>query len=295
MNVYAIVCHKVNNALIHTVNSLSISDDSIIIIHFDKKFYDKLTKQFHQAIELKSNIFLLDKDLCISVEWGTFSQVAATLNLMRFSSSFNYLYFSLISGDDIPLFNSDKLNFILNDNFSRGYEFIGLANDNNAKERIVIDYTRMFYVRNPSIHLRVFKKFIYLFKIRFMRKDISVLPDLYKGTNWFTLSKEVIDYFINYIDSKDYIKHFENSFCPDEFFFHTIFFNSEFKSRVKFTSGENYMCARYIDWTSGPEYPKILKYHDFAKIKKQSSNGDFFFCRKIDDSISLDDLNYFIG
>lgn len=33
-------------------------------------------------------------------------------------------------------------------------------------------------------------------------------------------------------------------------------------------NNDNLMALRYIDWESGPEYPKILNETDFKKIKK---------------------------
>ena len=45
-----------------------------------------------------------------------------------------------------------------------------------------------------------------------------------------------------------------------------------------------YQALRYIDWKSGPEYPKILNNDDFDLIKKT----ECLFARKFDDNLDVE-------
>ena len=47
------------------------------------------------------------------------------------------------------------------------------------------------------------------------------------------------------------------------------------------------MELRYIDWNSGPEYPKILTQQDFVNIKN-NENSDCIFARKFSEDIDID-------
>lgn len=69
-------------------------------------------------------------------------------------------------------------------------------------------------------------------------------------------------------------------------FFQTIIFNSKFREKVYMideASNSNIMSLRYIDWNSGPEFPKLLDSDDFIKIK----NTDCILARKFNPKIDL--------
>ena len=46
---------------------------------------------------------------------------------------------------------------------------------------------------------------------------------------------------------------------------------------------------RYIEWNSGPDFPKTLDENDFNKMK----SSDMFFARKLEKDISLEKLKKF--
>ena len=116
----------------------------------------------------------------------------------------------------------------------------------------------------------------------------ELLPKLYKGTQWFGITSELRDYIIEYLqDNEWYIKAFKNSLCGDEIFFHTIIYNSKFRENIYQDYDKSNICyqaLRYIDWKTGPDYPRILNENDFEKIK----DTECIFARKFDENLDLD-------
>ena len=67
-----------------------------------------------------------------------------------------------------------------------------------------------------------------------------------------------------------YVKSFRYTRCADEIFFHTIIMNY-----VSDITPEN-NDLRYIDWRTGPEFPRTLRMEDYDRIKESGA----LFARK---------------
>lgn len=259
-----------------------MSKNNEIYLHIDKK---SNMKDFTEYENIK-NVNIIKKR--INVKWGSFSQVKATLLMLDEIGRKDYDYVSLVSGDCLPT-NSDKK---IKDRLKRDYgkEFIGWQKSFSIKEledRVKYKYLPCYYKKTKN---NIDKKIISIhhkYKKVFINKRYKFLPKLYKGNQWFTISKQCVDYILEYLkENKNYIKAFEKSLCSDEIFFQTIIFNSKFREKVYMLdegSNSNIMSLRYIDWNSGPEFPKLLDNNDFIKIK----NTDCILARKFNPKIDL--------
>ncbi|MBK1781743.1 hypothetical protein JHL22_10990 [Advenella sp. WQ 585] len=287
MFIYAIQCHKLTNPLIFTINYLLKDPNNIIIIHVDAKTnhtdFLNIKNIFQKNDQL---IFIEDR---VEVFWGSFSQIEATLKLMRKAISYKFKYFSLISGDDIPILKTSEMNKFLSESYEKKIEFIGINTNNDAPNRIQFKYPKYFHNKDHSLKAKILRKIFIKYANIFNKIDISELPSLYKGSSWFTISYEAIDYIFNYLEkNKQYKKKFLHSLCADEVFFQTILFNSNFKNK---TYGLGIlkdcdMAMRYIDWEKGPDFPRSLDKSDFTSIK----TSGMLFARKISSNISLKEL-----
>lgn len=287
--IYAITCHRVTNPLIHTVNYLSSFPENIILIHVDKKSDLKDFKNLK-----KNNVHFIKTR--INVSWGAVSQIESVLELMKASLNYSYNFFFLLSGDDIPLKKDSELKDLLNKYSS--YNFLAFDKNmtyENIEKRVKYKYPNYFYKRDKKVINKIRKKvFIltrdWLYVNRNLLKNSHRLPKLYKGTNWFGLRKETIQYILKYIEENSwFLKVFNNSFCCDEVVFHTII---KTNPTLKLFNHPDYPISslRYIDWQSGPEYPRVLTIAD--KDKMVASNC--YFARKIDASASQKFMNYFL-
>lgn len=262
---YCIQCHKNNNILRETVRLLCKKND--IYMHVDKKAnIDEFNEYLNKVTFIKDRI---------DVKWGQFSQVEATLTMLKEVNKYSYDYIILLSGDCLILKSEEEIKKILSKN--KGKEFIGIEKNFSQKEltkRIRYEYNNMYYKKNKKFIEKILIKVQDFFCILKKNKYYEDLPKLYKGAQWFGITSELSNYFIKYIESNPTYKlAFKKSLCSDEMFFQTIVMNSKYSSRVFNIDSEiddNAMALRYIDWKSGPEYPKILCEEDFDKIKQSN-------------------------
>lgn len=285
--IFAITCHKLTNPLIYTINYLSSFDDNIVLIHLDLKSH---IEDF-RFLQSNNVLFIPER---VDFVWGGVSQIIADLNLLKFSRLFSYDYFFLLSGDDIPVMTNFAMDLFLQDNY--GLQFVHFQNYKNnivdPYERIKYRHFYFHYRREKSLTYKVLKKSYsyvkFFFKNKYFFSNYEKFPDLYKGVNWFGVTKNMVDYILEYlVENEWYLPAFESSLCADEVFFHSIM-NTNKEAIYYFNNDSINNALRYIDWNSGPEYPKILSQDDISNI---SQDQPVFFARKIHQDISLSYLN----
>jgi hypothetical protein len=277
--IYGIQCHRITNPLRFLLSVLCNNPDSIVLVHVDQKAdLNPFINEFSHYLQL---YFIQDR---VNVLWGHFSQIEATFTLLKAAETYNYSYFTLLSGDDIPLQNINLFHHYLENN---PYEYLDLEDNLNYKlePRVRYQYSQHFFKKHRTRkEYLICKWHRKLFKLGFKRNDISHIPKLYKGSQWFTLSHTAIQCIQKYLNEHpQYIETFKTSLCGDELFFHTILFNSELKDSIKTTREVSKSYLRYIDWHTGPDFPRTLNQQDFSKM--QSSM--MFFARKLESDIDL--------
>lgn len=279
--IYAIICHRITNPLIFTVKHLLESDKSKVIIHIDRKTSQKNRKEIYSSLGEHKNLMFIPTEESIEVFWGHYSQIKVMLLLMEKALEYNFRYFSLISGDDIPIKSNTEREKFFERNYAEKVEFIGCNPKNDGEQRLYIDYPNFFFKKDHSL-LKKIKRNVYIkYKSRFHRKDITHLPKIYKGSNWFTLTNKAIEYVFHYIsENPKYVASFERSICGDEIFFQTIIFNNAELRRNIYGIESNMkdceMGGRYIDWTTGPDFPRSLDENDIRKV----TESNLIFARK---------------
>lgn len=282
-HVYAVICHRITNPLVFTVKTLLKSESSIVIIHVDNNTKELERERIILTLGEHKNLNILPQHESVEIKWGNVSQINAMLVLMKNAIKHDFNYFSLISGDDIPLSTNKDREIFFDKSYANGVEFIGCNESIGCEDRVKIDYPEFFYKKDSSTYARIKKITYKTYANMFKRKDISHLPKIYKGSNWFTITDASIHYILNFLDkNKNYLPSFEKSLCGDEIFFQTILFNNiEIRKKINgITSGmpDCEMGGRYIDWRTGPDMPRVLNEDDVENILK--SKGRLIFSRK---------------
>ncbi|MFW1798553.1 beta-1,6-N-acetylglucosaminyltransferase [Acinetobacter nematophilus] len=280
--IYGILCHQMTNPLRFLITSLCKNTDLRILIHVDQK------SDLNQFLDEFSNYSQVDFiQNRINVLWGSYSQIEAALELLKTAQAYDYEYFSLLSGDDIPLQKISNFHLFLEKN---PHEFLDLDRYPKCKlePRVKYKHDDCFFNKNRTSKERLKCKWQRkLFKMGLRKNDISHLPKLYKGSQWFTLSHNAINYIFEYLTSHpEYVVPFKTSLCGDELFFHTILLNSNLSNKIKSKNNMSESFIRYIDWETGPDFPRTLNESDFDKMK---SSG-MFFARKLKYNIALESL-----
>lgn len=223
---YLILAHTHPLHLTRLIAALQ-TEHTHIFLHIDKKSHDMICPPLANNITSIKNT--------VKVNWGGFSVVQATLNLLQEAIvSGEYDYFILLSGADYPIrSNAAILQFLQQ---HKGEEFISLWKMPELDKPFSrVEY---FYIEEINKALR---------HEHFKRKYPEQYAHftLYAGSQWWALSKRCIDYILQFVaDNSEYVDFYKYTFIPDEMFFHTIIGNSPFKKHVV-------NALMYDDWKTG--------------------------------------------
>lgn len=275
---YLILAHNNPGQLKRLIGRLN-KDDALIFIHVDKKSAE--AEAFTHIARQFRNLHFVRRQ--VSVNWGAFSMVQATLNglheILEADNTVDYI--SLLSGADYPIQKNEMIyDFFLK---NRAKEFLynrpspspDLPFGGTDRHEYYYDYDSEV-CKNDAFE-REMKKMN-------LKRDFvqGMLP--YHGSQWWSLTGKCVRYVLDYVAANKEITNFYRyTKFPDEQFFQTIVMNSPFAANV---ANEN---LRYIDWSHlnwskidwirSLPHPKTLTYKEFPKLRKSNK----FFARKFDE------------
>ena len=279
MNIaYCIICHR-NTPILRTTIEL-LSPENTVYLHVDLKSNLDEFKEYQNKV-----VFIKQR---IDVRWARFSQIECTLALLNEIENTSYHYMCLLSGDDLPLQSNAAIKAFFHKH--NGTEFLGIQPDFDSKaliSRVQYLHSEFDSKRNKTFWEHCFWGFKRNFLGHKKNPLFSKLPPLHKGPQWFCLSHDACTYILRYLKENPwYMEAFRFSHCSDEVFFHTLLMNSSFKDRLykhNELSDDNAKALRYIDWRSGPDYPKVLTENDLTTIP----DSNFLFARKFSEHTNL--------
>lgn len=252
-NAFLIICHKNEYQVCDLIESILEEKNNHCIVFCDLNFSIKEALKYLSIY--RDRIHIIHSDF--KIHWGTFSMVLASLMLLKkaYNSRYNFKYFHLISGQDFPIKSIRQIRDFFKNN-----------------DKLYIDYCRLPRTDGKWFPNGGLDRYIY--NNPHKQHIPNNIKSLYGGSQWWSITRESVLYIFNYLDSNpSYLTFYKDTFIPDESFFQTILLNSE-KLNKKIVNNN----LRYIDWESGPTYPKILMNMDFWKIVQ----SDCIFARKID-------------
>lgn len=269
---YVVLCHK-NPEQINLLLE-SLTDEHVeFFLHVDRK------SGIEAQIIHREDIHFVKQP--VDVQWGHYGQIECILKsfeLIHEQGHFDYIH--IISGQDLPLVPNRTIVDFFKEN--QGKEFVKhlqLPNDAEmwgCMYRVSVYYPRFLVSRVKTVS-EIRNRYINLvMSVPVLKRSLKNLPDaLYKGSNWMSVTGECMEYILEYIRSNPgYVRLFQNSFCGDEIFFHSIILNSSFKHRVVNE------IKRYTDWDTGPEFPRTLRAEDYERIRQKGT--ECFWGRKFD-------------
>lgn len=261
------------NRLIKALDNSSVD----FFIHIDKKTF------FQFRISHKKNVHILSDP--VSVFWGGFSQVEASLRLLaEAKQTGTFDYFVLLSGVDYPIrSNAYIMNFFHQFNGTEFIDIYKMPLFDKSFDRV--DYFCFEYTGNKILDLIIMKvnKAIRLLHLtRSLPKKYKNIT-LYAGASWWALTEPCVDYLLTFIKNNPrFTSFYKHTLCPDEMFFQTIM-----KTAPKPFTVMN--SITYTDWSGNEKPAKIAKGHftDLAKEFIPTSFGNkkkyLLFARKLTD------------
>jgi hypothetical protein len=216
----------------------------------------------------------------VKIDWGSYSIVQATLNGFEeiLVTGDQYSHINLLSGQDYPLQNNNRL-----------LDFLFNNTDKTFMHSLSIDDE--WIEAQPRIKEYHFDDFT--FKGRFSLQKIVniIMPSRkmpkglkpYGRSQWFTITPACTSYIINFLkDNPELRRYFRMTWGPDEFIFQTILYNSTFRDSVV---NDN---LRYIKLKPGEHHPQILTMADAGELIKSGK----FFGRKFNAGQDSEILDY---
>ncbi|HEX8679646.1 MAG TPA: beta-1,6-N-acetylglucosaminyltransferase [Chthoniobacterales bacterium] len=274
---YLLLVHSNPILLQRTIDALSC-DGCGFFVHVDRKAD---IRPFTSAA--RDSVFMAEER--IPVYWGEFSQVDATLLLIRqaLAAPETYERFVFLQGSTYPIRSGRYIASFLREN--RDAEFI------NAARMPAPGYplSKLETLRYPSHKplRRVVSRG--LARLGFGRRDHRRhLGDFapYAGHASWALTRQACAHLAGFtLSNPRIVEFFRNSFAPDESYLQSVFGNSPFRSRAR----KQFV---YADWsTSKGDHP--LSIHDSHLASFEASEqlwiedewgaGEMLFARKFSD------------
>jgi hypothetical protein len=273
---FIILAHK-NPEQLQKLCDYLLSCKCDVIVHVDKKVREDF-KDFSHRNQGRAGLRIFSR---FSVYWGSFNQIRATFFLLEEALKNTETDFvSLISGQDLPLQPILNFNSFLEKNKDRSFlSFQKIPEQSDWDGNGGLDRMELFWIlafpKKLGFIFNRLNVLIHLFQNKLgLRKKVKL--QLYGGANWFTLNRAMATYAANYVKTNPgFLKLFRRSRCADEIILQTILLNSEFKNQI---SND---CLRFIDWSTGPEYPHIFRSSDQKRLETSQN----FFARKFDEQV----------
>ncbi|WP_051662739.1 beta-1,6-N-acetylglucosaminyltransferase [Flavobacterium sp. KJJ] len=254
-----------------------------LFIHIDKKSnisdVEATNLRKHEIVKLVEQKY--------KVNWGGFNHLKSILYLSKYAlKNSEAAYFHLISGHDFPI---KKVSYFLDFFKNKDTEYLTYGNvpyigaaDNGYLDRIeYYNFYDLLNAKDSKQNARIRSIIRFQKRLGFKRKVSEKMPKLYFGSTWWSLSRDCLNYVIDFTKKNEYVlNRFKHTLCSEEFYFQTIIMNSAFAKKV------NNNNLRYIDWISrNGNNPAILDETDYDKLMQT----DALFARKFEypKSISL--------
>lgn len=279
---YLIIAHN-NWKILERLLILLDDQRNDIYLHIDRKSeLIDFSNKIHSA-----NLFVFHE---IDVRWGDVSLIQ--VEYLLFKEAYNkkpYLYYHLISGQDLPVKTQDEIHLFFANNYP--CEFIGFSLGMECENRvnkihIFPKYQRIKY-RYIGFFLRLFRSFCMFLQNMLNYNHYRLKDKLMIGPEWVSITEKAIELILS--KEEMVMKQYQFASCADEVYKQTIIGNSSLFNNVYDKNDDYKGCMRYIDWTRGNPY--IFRSVDFEQLM----SSDRMFARKFDEKTDFDIVERIFG
>lgn len=261
----------------------------LIQAHQDISYFIKLAKiqpnvNFYVHIDAKSdyfpdaetaqlaNVFLL-KDR-ITVRWGGFSQIKATLKL--FETAFAHednAYFHLLSGEDVVLQPFE----VIEKQWQHQFGFQAMMSCEIAPQ-----YAYRFIMDSPHADSNWQRQLTGKIITKLQQGVAKVKPyhsPIYFGSQWFSVTREDWEKIVPFTD--EYSDFFRHKLVPDEHFFQTLI-TEKLTNQIRLSNDNR----RQIIFDKNVNNGNSPIYLDLFKLERAKFDG-YWFARKVKKDVAL--------
>ena len=261
----------------------------LIQAHQDISYFIKLAKiqpnvNFYVHMDAKSdyfpdaetaqlaNVFLL-KDR-ITVRWGGFSQIEASLKLFEtaFANEDN-AYFHLVSGEDVVLQPFE----VIEKQWQQRFDFQVMMTCEMAPE-----YAYRFIMDSPHADSDWQRQLTGKIITKLQQGVAKVKPyhsPIYFGSQWFSVTRADWEKIVPFTD--EYSDFFRHKLVPDEHFFQTLI-TEKLTNQIRLSNDNR----RQIIFDKNVNNGNSPIYLDLLKLERAKFDG-YWFARKVKKDVAL--------
>ena len=261
----------------------------LIQAHQDISYFIKLAKiqpnvNFYVHMDAKSNYFpnaettqlanvFLLKDR-ITVRWGGFSQIEATLKLFEtaFANEDN-AYFHLVSGEDVVLQPFE----VIEKQWQQRFDFQAMMTCEIAPQ-----YAYRFIMDSPHADSNWQRQLTGKIITKLQQGVAKVKPyhsPIYFGSQWFSVTREDWEKIVPFTD--EYSDFFRHKLVPDEHFFQTLI-AEKLTNQIRLSNDNR----RQIIFDKNVNNGNSPIYLDLLKLERAKFDG-YWFARKVKKDVAL--------
>lgn len=237
-------------------------------VHMDAKsdyFPDAKTAQL-------ANVFLL-KDR-ITVRWGGFSQIEATLKLFEtaFANKDN-AYFHLLSGEDVVLQPFE----VIEKQWQQRFDFQAMMSCEMAPQ-----YAYRFIMDSPHADSDWQRQLTGKIITKLQQGVAKVKPyhsSIYFGSQWFSVTRQDWEKIVPF--THEYSDFFRHKLVPDEHFFQTLI-AEKLTNQIRLSNDNR----RQIIFDKNVNNGNSPIYLDLLKLERAKFDG-YWFARKVKKDVAL--------
>ena len=261
----------------------------LIQAHQDISYFIKLAKiqpnvNFYVHMDAKSrdfpktdlanlaNVVLLSDR--VSVRWGGFSQIEATLKL--FETAFAHednAYFHLVSGEDVVLQPFE----VIEKQWQQRFDFQAMMTCEIAPQ-----YAYRFIMDSPHADSNWQRQLTGKIITKLQKAVAKVKPyhsPIYFGSQWFSVTRADWEKIMPFTD--EYSDFFRHKLVPDEHFFQTLI-TEKLTNQIRLSNDNR----RQIIFDKNVNNGNSPIYFDLLKLEQAKFNG-YWFARKVKKDVAL--------
>ena len=281
---YMIMAHNQEQLLIKLIEMLDDVDNDIYI-HLDKK--SNISSKHLSIVAQKARVIFTKR---INVEWGGYSQIEATIILLKEALKSKHIYYHMLAGVDLPIKNIHEINAFYNKN--SGKQFIRFFSEKKANE----EYNKRYGFKNifrdkfgkRNSVWKVLNKVTFTAQKILNIRDGSLDEKFFLGASSWDITEELAKDIIKH--EKEIEKSYKWTSCCDEVFLQTFIYKTKYWEQlwVPYSKEGNGMMAnmRFIDFADEHRgSPHTIQKNDIEMLMESGLNFARKFDMKYEDAI----------
>ena len=222
---YGILAHDNANATIRLIEALD-EPTTWFVVHVDAK-NDETYKQMKEYSMNRSRVVILDDPYRVRVNWGGFSMVNATLQILNYADKhhIDFTHFVHMASTAYPVASNRRIRNTLAAH-PKDANFLHVILRPVRPNPMVWNY---FVECDDKLHR--------IHRMPVLMNDTHGV-DLYTASQWFIISKEYAHFLANPEDDEslflpEYLEYIKHTVVADEHFFGTVLRNTKFCNKVR--------------------------------------------------------------